>query len=249
MNKKIRIIIIIVGGFLAVNIIVSLVIAGINFVGPLKELAAIKIMVAYNADKRSGEIVFYGASNFGMWTDMEKDLSAYKVQNHGFGGTTDKDLVHYANKLLYPYKPAVVFFQTGSNDYIAAQGTEEEKVNACVEYKRWMFAQFHEKMPETVFVVMSGLLLPGRNQYKELTMEVNRHLKVLCDENSYMFFVDTSEMTYTGSMYREELFLKDGIHLNRDGQLKWAVEFIIPAIEVTSHYLEDKVNAIYKNAN
>ena len=35
---------------------------------------------------------------------MENDLSDYRVQNHGFGGCTDHDLVQYADKLVYPYK-------------------------------------------------------------------------------------------------------------------------------------------------
>jgi hypothetical protein len=94
-----------------------------------------------------------------------------------------------------------------------------------------MFNSFHEKMPEAYFVVMSGLLLPGRDQYKALTMEINHRLKDLCEERDYMFFVDAEEMTFDGSSYRKELFHKDGIHLNSQGQLKWAKEYIIPVLE------------------
>lgn len=74
------------------------------------------IVEKYDAEERQGEIVFYGASNFRLWTEMENDLSEYKVQNHGFGGSTDKDLVERAETLLYPYAPAVMFFQTGFAD-------------------------------------------------------------------------------------------------------------------------------------
>ena len=93
------------------------------------------ILQKYDFETRKGEIVFYGASNFRLWTEMENDLSEYKVQNHGFGGSTDKDLVERADTLLYPYAPAVVFFQTGSNDYVSLDGTDEEKVEVCMEYK------------------------------------------------------------------------------------------------------------------
>ena len=189
------------------------------------------ILQKYDSETRKGEIVFYGASNFRLWTEMENDLSEYKVQNHGFGGSTDKDLVERADTLLYPYAPAVVFFQTGSNDYVSLDGTDEEKVEVCMAYKKFMFETFHEKLPEAKFVVMSGLLLPGRSQYTALTQKINDALEELCAEYDYMTFVDAEEMTFDGSAYRSELFIKDGIHLNHEGQLLWRDGYIRPAIE------------------
>ena len=43
------------------------------------------------------------------------------------GGSTDKLLVKYADKLLYPYNPKIVFFQTGSNDYVSLSGLMKKK--------------------------------------------------------------------------------------------------------------------------
>ncbi len=189
------------------------------------------ILQKYDSETRKGEIVFYGASNFRLWTEMENDLPEYKVQNHGFGGSTDHDLVERADTLLYPYAPAVVFFQTGSNDYVSLDGTDEEKVEVCMAYKKFMFETFHEKLPEAKFVVMSGLLLPGRSQYTALTQKINDALEELCAEYDYMTFVDAEEMTFDGSAYRSELFIKDGIHLNHEGQLIWRDGYIRPAIE------------------
>ena len=199
------------------------------------------ILQKYDSETRKGEIVFYGASNFRLWTEMENDLSEYKVQNHGFGGSTDKDLVERADTLLYPYVPAVVFFQTGSNDYVSLDGTDEEKVEVCMAYKKFMFETFHEKLPEAKFVVMSGLLLPGRSQYTALTQKINDALEKLCAEYDYMTFVDAEEMTFDGSAYRSELFIRDGIHLNHEGQLLWRDGYIRPAIEalINEYRLEE----------
>ncbi|MBR2671280.1 MAG: hypothetical protein IKE27_03690 [Oscillospiraceae bacterium] len=186
----------------------------------------------YPADKRRGEIVFYGASNFRLWTEMENDLWDYKVQNHGFGGSTDKMLVQYADRILYPYKPEIVFFQTGSNDYVPLKGTDEEKIAACMKYKREMFGMFHEHLPEARFVVMSGLLLPGRSEYSSMTQEINRQLEALCFEHSdYMTFVNAEDLTFDGTNYAKELFRPDMIHLNHEGQLRWCEEYIRPTIE------------------
>ena len=185
----------------------------------------------YPAEEHQGGIVFYGASNFAMWYEMENDLSGYKVQNHAFGGSTDKDLVEYAEKLLYPYKPSIVFFQTGSNDYVRLDGTDAEKVALCMEYKKQMFATFHEQMPDSKFVIMSGLLLPGRSEYTALTQMINDELEKLCGETDYLYFVDAEEMTFDGSNYAANLFVSDGIHLNHEGQLLWMESYIQPMIE------------------
>lgn len=185
----------------------------------------------YPAVERQHEILFYGASNFRLWKEMENDLPGYRVQNHGFGGSTDKLLVEYADRILIPYQPDIVFFQTGANDYVDLSGTDEEKVAACVEYKRQMFARFHEQLPEAKFVVMSGLLLPGRSRYTGLTKMINRELEQLCAQTDYLWFVDASDMTWDGENYRTDLFEKDGIHLNHVGQLQWRDGYILPRLE------------------
>lgn len=189
------------------------------------------IAAKYPANERQHEVIFYGASNFRLWTEMENDLSGYKVQNHGFDGSTDKLLVEYATVLLYPYQPDIVFLQTGSNDYVSISGSDEEKVSVCMNYKREMFVLFHEQLPEAKFVIMSGLLLPGRYEYTPLTQRINEELSKLCAQTDYLYFIDASELTYNGKDYTSELFQNDGIHLNHEGQLLWRDQYIQPQLE------------------
>lgn len=94
-----------------------------------------------------------------------------------------------------------------------------------------MFDTFHEKCPNAKFVVMSGLLLPGRSEYRELTQMVNDELEEYCNTKDYMYFVDSEDMTYQNGEYREDLFIKDGIHLNHTGQLLWRDKYIKPALD------------------
>lgn len=199
------------------------------FKGFEDEVAAIE--KKYPAEERQHEIVFYGASNFKLWELMEEDMEKFKVQNHGFGGSTDAMLVQYADRLLYPYQPDIVFFQTGSNDYVNMSGSDEEKVSACMDYKKQMFQSFHERLPQSKFVVMSGLLLPGRSQYAEMTCMLNSELEKMCAEYDYLYFIDASELTYVDETYAEELFVSDGIHLNHEGQLLWCNKYIKPKLE------------------
>ncbi len=198
-----------------------------------------EIQEKYSTDDK-GQIMFYGASNFARWTTMEADMSAYKVQNHAFGGSTDVELVGYAQRVLFPYEPSVVFFQTGSNDYVQLSGTDEEKISKCMDYKRAMFSDFHEKMPNAKFVIMSGLLLPGRAEYVEMTKEINRQLEAYANEEDYLYYIDANDMTYDGTNFKNELFVEDLIHLNHEGQMLWYNNYIQPMIEklITENGLE-----------
>lgn len=94
-----------------------------------------------------------------------------------------------------------------------------------------MFAEIHAQLPDAKLVVMSGLLLPGHSKYRELTEEINQALEMLCEETDYLWFVDASAMTWDGQRYAEELFIKDCIHLNHEGQLLWMRDYIRPMIE------------------
>lgn len=180
---------------------------------------------------RQGEIIFYGASNFALWERMEEDLREYKVQNHAFGGSRDVDLMEYAGQMLIPYHPRIVVFQTGSNDYVEMDGSDTEKIERCMAYKSKMFTDFHERMQGARFIIMSGLLLPGRKEYLEMTRRINERLKAYSETKDYMVFVDAEKLTFDGAGLCEELFREDRIHLNHEGQKKWCGEYIRPALE------------------
>ena len=204
---------------------------------PLYQFAVAENARIYDPATHSGNTVFYGASNFWYWRTMEEDLAPYAVENHAFGGSADKDLYFWAPYILYPYNPCIVFFQTGSNDYVQSEAeTDELKVVEAMEFKKKMFAEFHEKLPDAKFVVMSGLLLPGRAEYVDMTLDINDQLKAFCEENDYMYFVDAEAISYdreAGAFVDgvDSLFIEDGIHLTGDSRITWANNWIIPVLE------------------
>lgn len=235
---KVKKIIGIVVGVLAVASVTGLAITGwkINW-GPFSFLHTWQgdvdeIKETYD-DSRKNEIVFYGASNFSLWDQLDEDLkdAGFTVQNHAFGGSTDADLMEFADQILYPYEPSVIVLQTGSNDYVHLSGTDEEKVAKCMENKKEMYATFHEKLPDAKIVIMSGLLLPGRSEYTKMTQMINKELQQYADETDYLYYVDAEAMTYDGQDYRTDLFRKDGIHLNHEGELLWCKDYIVPMLQ------------------
>ena len=194
-----------------------------------KEVEAIE--QKYSAGSSAGCTVFYGASNFRMWKNMDKDLADFKTQNHGFGGATDVLLMHYAERILIPYEPSIVVVQSGSNDYMGLTGSLEEKAETSIALKARMYDLFLDALPNARILALSALLMPGFAGATELSKLINSRLKDLCGQCSRMSFIDADELTFDGSTYRTELFKSDGIHLNRDGQLALCEGFIRPALK------------------
>jgi lysophospholipase L1-like esterase len=181
---------------------------------------------------RTGEIVFYGPSNIQMWYSLEEDMLPYRAQNHGMGGCVDVEMIRYAPRMLYPFRPAAVFFQTGSNDL--ATGFTLEQI---LQNKKEMYTLFLENMPGTKLVVMSGLPLPGRQEFWADTVKVNELLRGLCAETERMFFMDATDVmlsaegpenmktaTGDGRYFTPAYFRMDQIHLNKKGHDVWTAK-------------------------
>jgi lysophospholipase L1-like esterase len=183
-----------------------------------------RIRRAYR-DRPPGEVVFYGASNFTFWKTMEQDLAPFVIQNHGFGGSTDDLLRRCAPQLLFPYRPSVVVFQTGSNDL--AFGKTLDQVLA---HKFSMFDEFRAELPTTRFIIMSGLPLPGREALWESTRTINAAIASYVAQHDLVTFADaTSVLLDDRGGLRPELFRKDGIHLIDSGRAEWS-KVIVPAL-------------------
>ena len=174
-----------------------------------------------------GDLVFYGPSNICFWYSLEEDMKPWKAHNHGIGGCIDPEMIAYAPRLLYPWKPAAVFFQTGSNDI--ASGIPLE---AILANKRKMYALFLENMPESKLIICSGLPLPGRTQFWDATVRTNGLLRDMCGETDRLYFMDATDVMLTfagpeelrtsdGRYFNPDLYRIDRIHLNKKGHDIW----------------------------
>ncbi len=177
-----------------------------------------------------GDLLFYGPSNICFWYSLEEDMKPWKAHNHGIGGCIDPDMIEYAPRLLYPWKPSAVFFQTGSNDIAAGIPLE-----TILENKRKMYALFLQNMPGTKLIVCSGLPLPGRTEFWDATVKTNGMLKEMCEETDRLYFMDATDVmlasegpealrTSDGRYFNLDLFRVDRIHLNKKGHDVWTAK-------------------------
>jgi GDSL-like lipase/acylhydrolase family protein len=63
-----------------------------------------------------GGVVFVGSSSIKNWTNVAADFPGVPVLNRGFGGSTLGDVVYYADRIVFPYRPRLVVLYAGDND-------------------------------------------------------------------------------------------------------------------------------------
>lgn len=222
MKKKTKIITIVscvTVGIAVIAMLIAFTVSGyVYYMGPFKRLAIEKIRWNYSTD-RTGEIVFYGPSNFARWWNMEEDMAAhgFTVQNHAFGGSTDRELIDEAEYLVFPYEPRAVFLQTGSNDYAAGLTYDEVKAN-----KAELYGTLSRNLPDAAIIVMGGLPLPGRSEYREETAKINDFVAEYCAAHANFYYGDSNSVILgEDGQPIAEYFVSDGIHLNQKGHDAW----------------------------
>ena len=191
-----------------------------------------EIVKTYDSRSRKGEIIFYGASNFCRWAEMEEDMKPFTVQNHGFGGSTDAELMRSAKKLLYPYEPAIVVLQTASNDCARMMCRESGLFEKVLSRKLRMLETFCKALPNTYFVVISGVLMPGRRQYDGIIKRINQAVKGCASQTDQIYYVDAEDMTINEKgKHRKDLFIADGVHFTHEARMQWADGYIKPVLD------------------
>src|SRR5205823_12260276 len=97
----------------------------------------------------SDQIVFVGASMIVRW-DLKKFFPDLIAINRGFGGSEMIDSLHYADRIVIPYKPRIVVVYAGDND--TAQGTSPEEVAKNFEL---LAEKIHTALPRTKIIDIS----------------------------------------------------------------------------------------------
>jgi lysophospholipase L1-like esterase len=162
-------------------------------------------------------ILFVGSSSIVGW-DLKKCFPGLPAINRGFGGSQVADSVHFAERIVLPYRPRVIVLYAGDND-VAAGKTPQQ---VLADYRAFV-NKVHAALPKTriVFVAIKPSLrrwhLVGKMR------EANRLIRAAAAKDPRLVFVDVDgPMIGADGKPRPELFRKDGLHLNAAGYKLWS---------------------------
>jgi lysophospholipase L1-like esterase len=166
----------------------------------------------------AGAVLCIGSSSMRMWHDMiEQDLAPLKLIKRGFGGSNMNDVLHYADRIVLPYKPRAIVLYEGDND--AAKGIPAAKI---LETFRALVAKVHAAQPDCRFYVLPAKPSPSRWHLWPAMQEANNLIAGECAKDGRMTFVDiASPMLSADGTPIPELFKKDQLHMNRAGYEIW----------------------------
>ena len=161
--------------------------------------------------------VFYGSSSVRLWVNMRKDLSPLNSLNLGFGGSSFEWCLYYFDELFEQVTPSHLILYAGENDI--SHGTTAERV--LFNFER-LFEKAKRTFPTVDISVISLKPSLKRTDLIPKILDVNRLLQrfILNQPNDH--YIDIfSSMLDQDNQPRSDLFLSDGLHMNKEGYAIW----------------------------
>jgi lysophospholipase L1-like esterase len=168
-------------------------------------------------------LLFIGSSTIRFWSTLAADFPQHRVINRGFGGSEIVDATHFADRIIFPYQPKMVFLRAGGNDLWAGKSPEQ----VFADFKEFV-ATIHSKLPgtEIVFISLSPSIARWRQAEKERA--VNSLVQDYSEHSVGVKFIDTWSIPLgADGQPRPELFMPDKLHFNAEGY-KLLVERVRP---------------------
>ena len=154
-----------------------------------------------------------------MWTDLETDFPDKNVLNRGFGGSTMRDLLYFADQVIIPYNPKTIFIYEGDNDLGFANGTPQQVLASADS----LLTIIRAKLPKSVKIYfISPKPSIARWHLKEQYIDLNKKFKTWTKSKKNVYFIDVwPAMLNADGSIKKELFIEDGLHMNRKGYDIW----------------------------
>jgi len=162
-------------------------------------------------------VLFIGSSSIRFWKDLGRSFPGHQIIQRGFGGSELSDSVEFADRIVIPYQPRLIFLYAGDNDL--ANGKSPQQVFAD-------FAAFakkvHARLPKTVIAYIAIKPSLARQKLIHEIKTANDLIKTFVKPSSTLIFVDVFKpMLRSDDTPRPELFVQDGLHLNEQGYALW----------------------------
>ncbi len=177
-----------------------------------------KEIAAYEAADRKdpppkGAILFTGASTIRRWTTLATDFPNNKVLNRGFGGSETVDCTHFADRIILPYEPKMIFFRSGGNDIHNGKAPEQ----VFDDFKEFV-AKVHERLPQTEIYYISQNPTAARWSQKDQELALNKMVEDYTAQTPWVKYIDVATMPLDeNGQPRLELFAPDKLHFNAAG--------------------------------
>jgi hypothetical protein len=164
-------------------------------------------------------ILFLGSSSIRLWNTLEEDMNPFPVIKRGYGGAHFRDLIFYTDRILANHKPEIIVCFVANDIKGVPEDESPKKVLRLIKY---FTRQVREKHPTIPLAFIE--ITPTSNRWKQWNeiKKVNQFIQDYTAKKDNLFFIETAP--YFLNKYgkpRDELFVSDLLHLNKDGYALW----------------------------
>jgi lysophospholipase L1-like esterase len=181
-----------------------------------KEIQAFEISDRTNPPPKNA-ILFIGSSSIRMWKTLAQDLPEYRVINRGFGGSQISNAIHFAERIVLPYRPPVIVMYSGGNDLNAGKSAE----TVFNDFKAFV-SKVRTDLPRTRIVYISVAPNPARWAQMDRIREANRLIRDYTQKEFGLSFIDVHPHMLGGDgKPKPDIYLNDKLHMNANGYVIW----------------------------
>jgi lysophospholipase L1-like esterase len=196
-----------------------------NFARWEKEISALEQKDRTNPPAEGG-VVFVGSSTIKRWKSLSDDFPGHNVINHGFGGSQIIDAAHFADRIIIPHQPKMVFLRSGGNDIHAGKTPQQ----VFGDYKEFV-AKVRAKLPDTTIVFIGLSPAPVRWEEREANKQLNALVEEYTRQTPGLKYIEAYAMTVAADgQPRRDLFVADQLHFNAEGY-KLLAERVRPVLQ------------------
>ena len=164
-------------------------------------------------------ILLVGSSSFTNWKDVQEYFPEHKIINRGFGGSSLPDVIRYAPNIIYPYKPAQILIYCGENDFPSGTNTTADTI-----FNRFtrLHGMIRTALPKTEIIYISMKPSISRLKYLPEMRRANEMIRKFQKKHPKSGYIDVySKMILADGTPIPDIFLKDQLHMNKNGYLIW----------------------------
>lgn len=165
-----------------------------------------------------GQVLFIGSSSFRFWSTLQRDMSPAPVLNRGFGGSKTGEVLAVFDRIVAPYRPAVIVYYCGDNDLGLDNTDSQAAADGFIAFDR----RARELWPKvrTLYVPIKPSVQRWRNW--PAMKRANELVRAYADRTPGVTVLDTVTPTLRADGAPDpSLFKEDGLHLNEKGYAVW----------------------------
>ncbi len=177
-----------------------------------------KAMAAFEAEDKQtpppkGAVLFIGASGITRWKTLKEDFPKYTVINRGFGGSQVEDATYYADRIVIPYQPKTIVFQSGGNDLNAGKSPEQ----VAKDFEAFV-GKVRAALPEVRILFIESPPSTKRWDQREKQQQYNKLVKQFLESGKNMVFIPLWD-PFIGpdGKPNDALYVEDHLHNNAEG--------------------------------